>query len=361
MRKNKLFICLLFVLCFTCVGNVKAANDKGFAICDYTFDMNVDGETISQHVRFGVANSANNSYCSVKGLSCKQSNEIKYTGLPLYAFHKKGTSKYNCPQLKFVLYNKAEKERKDENCQSGNSGNTSANCPPIRYTSYTFKPIESSQYEKIKGNDSYKNKQVSSSTLHENLRYSGASYTNEDCGWIVSAIISDPQKAMELSKKPDDAAENITFNKCNNTKNADLVEKVKKYANDEDYTQKSYSEISCSNIFGEKLLPQIKTGFLVICVIGIVILVFTMSGDFIKSIASGDADNMAETFKKAKTRIIATVILLLLPIFVNFVIDFINSNVTIVEYKDEKGENVNSGLKVHIGNLSDCGVVKKGD
>ncbi len=155
--------------------------------------------------------------------------------------------------------------------------------------------------------------------------------------------------------------ENITLqdweNACNGNVNQEdvdnLIQSIKERAandsgknGDPDYGLDE--TISCSKLLGEgdnSLGSILKNVFFVICVIGVILLIFTMSGDFLKAITSEEADAMADAFKKAKTRIIATIILLLLPVVVNFIIDVVNNSVY-----ESNGE-------IKIGNISDCKII----
>ena len=134
------------------------------------------------------------------------------------------------------------------------------------------------------------------------------------------------------------------------------VEGVKEWAN----AGRSESESgiegetpSCSALLatktGEKtsIADFIKGLVIVISIVGIVILIVSTSGDFIKAITSGEADKMSDTFKKFKNRIIALIVLLLLPILVNWIINVLN-NYLIVDYNGN----------IRIGNVSDCEIIK---
>ena len=106
----------------------------------------------------------------------------------------------------------------------------------------------------------------------------------------------------------------------------------------------SSDELYCSVVLGDGVVDILRTIFMVIMIVGLLILIFSMSGDFIKAITSGDADAMSQAFKKSKTRIFAVIILLILPMLVNFMIDFINDNARI-----EEGN-------FKIGNVSECNI-----
>ena len=79
--------------------------------------------------------------------------------------------------------------------------------------------------------------------------------------------------------------------------------------------------------------------------------------DFIKVITASEDNAMSEAFKKVKNRIIAVIILLLLPLLVNFLIGIVNKSATVVETVDSStGKTVKKEIK--IGKLDDCNIAK---
>lgn len=128
-----------------------------------------------------------------------------------------------------------------------------------------------------------------------------------------------------------------------NEEYADVISNWAKNHRDETLKDKSkYDDANCTGLL-ENIDKELKSGIVATNIIGAIILVLTMSVDFVKAISSGDADIMATTFKRCKNRIIATIILLLLPILLNFVIDIVNNNVI----KTKTG-------KIKIGKTTDC-------
>ena len=104
----------------------------------------------------------------------------------------------------------------------------------------------------------------------------------------------------------------------------------------------SKDNVECSELFGGGLADIIKNLIFILSVIGVILLVILVSMDFIGAITSSE-EGIADAWKKSKIRILATVILLLLPVLTGFIIDVINNNL----YLDE-----NNNLKV--GNVSEC-------
>lgn len=136
-------------------------------------------------------------------------------------------------------------------------------------------------------------------------------------------------------------------------KNAELLEKIKNAAKSTDNNFKiKDTDISCEEILGKENVKLINEIFLIICVTGVVLVVILGSTDFVKAVASSDDDALAQAFKRLKNRIISVVILLLLPVLINFVLGFINGNAHF-EIKNSSGKTKKIELK--IGDIADCG------
>lgn len=155
---------------------------------------------------------------------------------------------------------------------------------------------------------------------------------------------------------------NSKSNNSNGENNKKYIDSIRKRADSQSKDVKDNNKqfgnlnnnTSCTSLLGQgdkSIAPVIKNVFFVMCVIGVVILVLTVSGDFIKAIVSSENDALAAAFKAAKTRIISTIILLLLPILVNFIVDLINDHVIVIT------DSNNNNTEVKIGNVSDCNIV----
>lgn len=82
------------------------------------------------------------------------------------------------------------------------------------------------------------------------------------------------------------------------------------------------STFSCGTL-GE-LADLVKTGYFIIEIIAIVILVVFTALDYAKVILSGEQDEMKKTNKRLATRLIIAVVILLLPALINFVLGVFN-------------------------------------
>ena len=82
------------------------------------------------------------------------------------------------------------------------------------------------------------------------------------------------------------------------------------------------SQFSCGTL-GD-LADLVKTGYFIIEMVALVILVVFTVLDYAKVILSGEQDEMKKTNKRLATRLIIMVVLLLLPALINFVLGVFN-------------------------------------
>ncbi len=100
---------------------------------------------------------------------------------------------------------------------------------------------------------------------------------------------------------------------------------------------------SCVGVLSDEVADFLKKLFLILCVVGIILCIVFTVFDFINSISSNEDDSLSKHFKKLKNRIILIIVLLLLPVLINWFIDFTNKNL----YYDENS-------KITFGKVSDC-------
>lgn len=149
---------------------------------------------------------------------------------------------------------------------------------------------------------------------------------------------------------PDDDKDDDDDDDVDNSKYIAGIKERAGQTNDNPY---ELSDTDCVSLLGtgEGSLGQIlKDVFWGICIVSVVILIFTSVADFIKAIASSDNDAVSKAFSSSKTRIIATIIMLVLPALLSFIIDVVNSNAYVVT--DEFGNKVD----VRIGDPSECSI-----
>ena len=105
---------------------------------------------------------------------------------------------------------------------------------------------------------------------------------------------------------------------------------------------------NCSALLGtgeDSLGQMLKNIFFGISIVGILLLIILTAMDFIKAIASSDEDDtLIKAFKRSKNRIIAIIILLLLPVLVTVIVNLVNDNVYIVD-----GE-------IKVGDITECNI-----
>lgn len=138
--------------------------------------------------------------------------------------------------------------------------------------------------------------------------------------------------------------------------NVKLIESIRRYFehNNNGKTEFSKGETTCTELLGKDLISMISSIFLLICVLAIVLIVVLSSSDFIKAIASSDDDILNKSASKLKVRLISVVILLLLPILVNFTLSFINDNLYLYIIDDQGNVVEDKNVSIKVGKPSDC-------
>ena len=100
------------------------------------------------------------------------------------------------------------------------------------------------------------------------------------------------------------------------------IAKIQDWAKDAGYDIDSLGD-PCS-VISPSLKSLLSTAFWIISVVGIVLLVVMTALGFIKAIVGSDDEKFRDAIKHLYTRIIVVIILLLLPMILNFVIDLVN-------------------------------------
>lgn len=330
MKNKVLGILVLFIFCFIGIGNVKAniaycSSDDKFTSagsCRYSNPGGIGSTELNVDLYFGKTEGG--KYCA----------EIKSVNLNTWVDFDNSDIAASRDKVAFDLKNET---------MSGILNNKS--CPKLKFVNdYDLK---SSKTVKFTASDKDLNDIACKASQVASL--------GSEC-WVLDG--SDYKKITD--KEMEETVEE-SENYRDDEANQKQVEKIKKRAN-KDVEEQSNMENqfenlkqgnSCSALLGtgeDSIAPIIKNVFFVTCVIGIIILIFTVSGDFIKAITSNENEAVATAFKSAKNRIIATLILLLLPVLVNFIVDIINNHVIVVT--DSNGVTT----KVKIGNVSDCNI-----
>lgn len=345
--KNKVMLLFVFVLFFAFNVNVKAdtLKDKGYVVCSYGFHNSVkssDGKINIGHTNCTYKIAVANKASKISSLTCEddklknRTHSVIYDSESISEFHKSGTSDYMCPKLTFVV-SKVSK--------TNLGGVTGPNGQVLEGTdsgaSLTIRMFSDDRYE---DNKKYYGglSTTTGNSGSEVIKFDGAEVEG-GCTWDVTAL-------FKANSNP--AIDDSNFIKCTGNVNTDLAPGITEDASRDIYKDDTnYSEITCARIFkNNNIKKRVKNGITLIGVVGVVILVLTLSTDFVKAISSGENDALAQAGKKAKNRIIATVILLMLPVFINFLIDVANNNL-VIETKEGK-------TTLKIGTIKDCGMSK---
>ena len=80
------------------------------------------------------------------------------------------------------------------------------------------------------------------------------------------------------------------------------------------------------DIIGDDVLVFLNNLFLIIQVIGIILLVFLSSVEFIKVITGSSEDGLSKALKNTLRRVIIVIILLILPLLITWILEIVNDN-----------------------------------
>lgn len=85
----------------------------------------------------------------------------------------------------------------------------------------------------------------------------------------------------------------------------------------------NYESTDCS-IFGDELIDFLKKLFWIISIAGIILLVVMTMVEFVKALTGSDDSGLIKGFKHTFVRIVAVIILLLLPTIITFILTLVN-------------------------------------
>lgn len=323
MKKNRLYILLFVFIMFFCinVGGVKAENkmcnkdvevSKAY-VCDYSgANSGILGD-VSTKFSFILIQDKNNNYCSIiDNASFTYGDKIAPFGLSDDSF-----SAENANIRSFVLfdlnYNSILKNMKNNAC-------------PILNTRVTanFSLWGLGSYTGIK-------------------RFFVSDSHGAVCSFSSSvACINDIYGVGVRELSEEDASKRV---KDALLTDDEIKEYIKKWANKTSGFDQNIegSNSGCRTLLTPAFIEILSSSLLFISVSGVILLVVLTLFDFTKAVASNEDDALLKNFKRFKIRIIAIIILFLLPIIVNTIINYVNDYV----YFDENN-------KIEIGNVSDC-------
>ena len=136
------------------------------------------------------------------------------------------------------------------------------------------------------------------------------------------------QATNDASNAQVDDASGKNDDKDNDTKNIEVdPSKIIDWANKYGYSNSINAVGNPCDIIDGELSDLLNTIFWTISVIGIILVVVMTALSFIKAIVGADDEKFRDAFKHLLTRIIAVIILLLLPMILSFIITLINDTV----------------------------------
>lgn len=167
-----------------------------------------------------------------------------------------------------------------------------------------------------------------------NVVYSDNTGASDSAGCALSFVISydsecavnDGYNAKTLN--PADVSEivegqNKATGKCDEV----CMTKITNWAKKEGYNADSKIGDPC-NLINNSITNLLKSIFLLISVVGIILLVAMTAISFVKAIVASDDNKIKDAAKGLKTRIIVIIILLILPALLSFIINIVNNNST---------------------------------
>lgn len=378
MRKNKIYMIFLVFVMFFCVntGDVLARQDKdgggGVAYsygikCFYKGNLKGNstyggstgttisgGETTTPFV-YGIDYYCNGGTMSSDGLRVSNCKQFGAWGHGLVAHingsENKGVSignyneifnKNNMPDSTYNYFG-AEKDKGVLKCPSKIyvNGDLTANASQL---------MGSGEYSL--GNMSWTSGKNSLSLLsNKTIRYKKGE--GGDLKADVKKIVSEYKEVTCGGGKCYDTTRGSVGDEINSTQNKEAVDSINKasdnWSGDDD---SSNGNVSCAELLGNENVELISNILFGISIAGVVLVIVLGSTDFVKAVASSDDDALAKAWKKFRYRIISVVILLLLPVLVDFILSFVNDNLRFKRI-DING-NPNGEVTIEVGKASDC-------
>ena len=364
MKNNKLFMIIFVFVMFFCVNidSALALDDRGGggSVTSYSYGVvcsyggvrkwttgkssTIGGGTVEQNYpyTFTLKVNCNNSSCdkldvSTYGLVKDQDGSKK--------------------EIKINNYNSLGNMINENSSKFGfKKGKGVTTCPDK--VGFEWETLTNFKLDKVDefGNFLLNSTIYKQASLESSYRFYADNAKNVDIKEETDSSIS---KKKRTTTDTTDTGENSSSNEIENDNqsgsNAEEVEGVHNAADRWNYNQTITSEdgtIQCTELLGDANIEIIKTALLIMAVIGIVLVVAFGISDFVKAIASSDDDALKQAGKHVKNRIISVIVLLLLPVLVDFVLGFINDNLYF--QKVDKDGNLGEEIHVKVGKVSDC-------
>lgn len=337
MNKFIKYICLAFIISISVfyagMNNAKAMgtpDGNGYALCSYTCHETCRGESCGY---------ANTMHTYVIAVEVFRNTGGNYDG---YAFVNVGSGdpwdgtvvasggKYSFKDSNYTsIFNDSSKLK--EKFYSNNSWS----CPNI-YSSYAPENSFEIQFEQeyylgVAVYDMCTGEDKSSQTGTYTLKNSDASRKKN--GETGGYDVGDIDKIREATQT------------CNAVKTGDTTTYYDQDGNeiDKDKFESAcinYASADCS-IFSPEIVTFLNNLFWIISIAGIILLVIMTMVEFIKALTGSDDSGLIKGFKHTLVRIVAVIILLLLPTIITFILTLVNRY---SDYKIGDDGNVTCGV-----------------
>ncbi|MCI9110480.1 MAG: hypothetical protein HFH47_01555 [Bacilli bacterium] len=263
-------------------------------------------------------------YCEIndkfeKAVSCDYPNKGLFTTqLDLTVYFGKTTSGKYCAEIKnvqltsWVDFNNSDEQTNkqkvafDLNNETMNNTLTQNVCPKLKFVN----DYNASNTKTTKFTVSDKDMNGAACTVSQLVSF------GSEC-WVLPG---------ENFKQISSTEMETTIQESTNERDINNIEKIKQWGEE----NKSIEELDnigdgCGAISAE-LRELISTILWIIDIIAILILIIMTMINLIQAITGSDSEKFKDVFKHARVRIIAVVLLLLLPVLVGGIIDLINDN-----------------------------------
>ena len=346
------------------------------------FCLNIDG-VFARQDEFGGGSGISYSYgivCSYGGKRAFKTSKSSTIGgghvdqnYPFTYALKVNCNNTSCEKLSVSTYglvkdqNGAKKEIKISNKDNLSSmvnndkgkfgfkkGEGVSNCPDK--VGFEWSALNGTQLDKVNDFGNFvlnsNNKQGS---LEKKQKFSADEARKIDIKNIVDSSVSGKKRTTTDTTGDGENTISTEIENEENTGNQESVDSIHD-ASDEWSSEdgnSSNESVSCAELLGDENVELISNILFIISIVGVVLGVVLGSVDFLRAIVSSDDDALAQAWKKFKFRIISIVILLLLPVLVDFILSFVNDNLHFKKV-DVNGDLVGDEITVEVGKASDC-------
>lgn len=305
-------LCAVIVSMFTGVELVKADGDgTGYAQCYYTWKETIssyivpDGSSVPGGannttyerpykigINFYKVGNSDNSYKSWADIGCGKSTGNSGNG----PFTPTVTGLCAIDNYDHVFYNASKYsgyfKKKNDRSQITNHRTPTWDCPDNIYIN------------KTNGNDRM-----------------SIYFSKDVCGALCSRTVPLAEDNSKQSGSPSKL--NVKGYQTDRQKNETSAQSNGSTSDDIDYTGGESAVEGC-DMLGDDFLDKLKMAFTVIQILGVVLLVGLSIFEFAQAITSSEQEPMKKAGKNTVKRVIAAVILLLLPVLIGFILNLMD-------------------------------------